>query len=230
MGDEMDKEQLIEMLESAMAYNTLHIRSAVMAELLNNVIGYVQDAAAPSPVAQPQDYQEGDWLIDGGLMYTLKDGANNYEVNVTMVNGSRAVSHRNEFASELVKMLNQPLSPVAQDERLDPHFILQLAGGKLSFDSQSGLVAFANTVIAEYKARAATPAQDKQAGSQQEAVDAALVRSYFDAKDAADKAFHSSYTAAQWSERDALVSATSQKRTEAELALRAAMQAQGERG
>lgn len=48
----MNTEQLIEMLESAMQHNTVHIRSAVMAELLNNVIGYVQDAA--SSVAQDE--------------------------------------------------------------------------------------------------------------------------------------------------------------------------------
>jgi hypothetical protein len=46
----------------------------------------------------------------------------------------------------------------AQERELDPHFILRLAGGKLSFASQSALVHFAKTVIAEWRVRNASTA------------------------------------------------------------------------
>lgn len=59
--------------------------------------------------------QKIEWQQDGGLLYSLKDGVNHFEVNVTMAAGSRDVAERSKFAGTIREAIRTAL-PVAQGE------------------------------------------------------------------------------------------------------------------
>jgi hypothetical protein len=55
--------------------------------------------------------EKDGWLVDGGLLYQLKDGANYNEINVTMVAGSRSEQDRKGAALYLANLLEQSVQP-----------------------------------------------------------------------------------------------------------------------
>lgn len=58
--------------------------------------------AQPSGVVLPAR----EWLQEGGLVYSLEDGANHYEINVTQAGGSRETVDRENLASKIFQLLS----------------------------------------------------------------------------------------------------------------------------
>lgn len=129
-----------------------------------------QLATAPSPVAQPVSDQDARHAIDGAIM-----------------NGKIGINPPPSQDHWLAEYWNigralAAASPVAQEER--QQFEKWAADGHMNLKKWLGAgnrkdqyVEFAASIAwSAWQARAATPAQDKHAGSQQEAVDAARYR------------------------------------------------------
>lgn len=60
------------------------------------------------------DLPDGKWLISGGLLYRLKDGANCDEINVAMAGGSRDTLNRECVAEYLLKVISEAHAKDAQ--------------------------------------------------------------------------------------------------------------------
>jgi hypothetical protein len=58
------------------------------------------------PVAKQVVMPEREWLQSDGLIYSLENDVNYYEINVTQVEGNRHDGKRAEFASKLIELLN----------------------------------------------------------------------------------------------------------------------------
>jgi len=59
-----------------------------------------------APVAKQVVMPEREWLQSDGLIYSLENDVNYYEINVTQVEGNRHDGKRAEFASKLIELLN----------------------------------------------------------------------------------------------------------------------------
>lgn len=87
------------------------------------------DAVAPQSVSVPRD----GWLIDRGLIYRLKNGANCDEINVTMVDGSRDDERCNLAATEILEVL--AAAPLPQPQADDELAIARKEGERFGWDS-----------------------------------------------------------------------------------------------
>ena len=75
-----------------------------LADLAESFTGDVTLYAAP--VAKQVVMPEREWLQSGGLIYSLENDVNYYEINVTQVEGSRHDGQRAELAGKLIELLN----------------------------------------------------------------------------------------------------------------------------
>lgn len=98
------------------------IRDSVVAVLHSDLVKAGLNEGVPMNGVLIHDYLPGmepkpvvavpeGWLEDSGLLYRLKGGVNYYEVNVTMVAGSRDIAARSAFARSLLAADPQPEAP-----------------------------------------------------------------------------------------------------------------------
>lgn len=67
---------------------------------------YTYQPLYAAPVAKQVVIPDREWLRSEGLIYSLENDVNYYEINVTQVEGSRHDGQRAEFASKLIELLN----------------------------------------------------------------------------------------------------------------------------
>lgn len=77
---------------------------------------YTYQPLYAAPVAKQVVMPEREWLQSDGLIYSLENDVNYYEINVTQVEGNRHDGKRAEFASKLIELLNAADQEGGQDE------------------------------------------------------------------------------------------------------------------
>ena len=90
----------------------------VRGEMLTDLDASIErlDKLWAAPVAKQVVMPEREWLQSGGLIYSLENDVNYYEINVTQVEGSRHDGQRAELAGKLIELLNAADQEGGQDE------------------------------------------------------------------------------------------------------------------